>query len=116
MNKTISKPLTLSGRYFSKKELLYVQQTVHSFPKLSLTELAKTLCEHLNWVTARGRTKLNACLTALDKLENDILRKTDGCATTGAPDNNDKITDCDAQGQVYPQILVAIDLLRAMVP
>jgi hypothetical protein len=69
MKKDISKPLTLSGRYFSKKELLYVQQTVHSFPNLSLTELAQTLCEHLNWVTARGRTKLNSCLTALEKLE-----------------------------------------------
>lgn len=69
MKKNISKPLTLSGRYFSKKELLYVQQTVDSFPNLSLTELAQTLCEHLNWVTARGRTKLNSCLTALEKLE-----------------------------------------------
>ena len=69
MKKIISKPLTLSGRYFSKKELLYVQQTVKSFPNLSLTELAETFCEHLNWVTARGRSKLNACLTALEKLE-----------------------------------------------
>jgi len=69
MKKTISKPLTLSGRYFSKKELIYVQQTVQSFPNLSLTELAETFCEHLNWVTARGRNKLNACLTALEKLE-----------------------------------------------
>lgn len=69
MEKLISKPLTLSGRYFSKKELIYVQQTVKSFPNLSLTELAETFCEHLNWVTARGRNKLNACLTALEKLE-----------------------------------------------
>ena len=69
MTQTISKPLTLSGRYFSKKELLYVQQTVDAFPHLSLTELAQTLCEHLHWVTPRGRNKLNACLTALEKLE-----------------------------------------------
>ena len=69
MEKNISKPLTLSGRYFSKKELLYVQQTVHSFPNLSLTELAQTLCEHLHWATARGRNKVNACLTTLEKLE-----------------------------------------------
>ena len=69
MEKTISKPLTLSGRYFSKKELVYIQQTVKSFPNLSLTELAQTFCEHLGWTTARGRNKLNACLTALEKLE-----------------------------------------------
>ena len=69
MEKTISKPLTLSGRYFSKKELLFVQQTAKSFPNLSLTELAQTFCEHLRWTTARGRNKINACLTALEKLE-----------------------------------------------
>jgi hypothetical protein len=69
METPISKPLTLSGRYFSKKELVYVQQTVKSFPNLSLTELAQTFCEHLGWTTARGRNKINACLTALEKLE-----------------------------------------------
>jgi len=69
MHKEITKPLTLSGRYFSKKELLYVRQTAKSFPNLSRTELAETLCEHLNWTTARGRNKVNACLLALEKLE-----------------------------------------------
>ena len=65
----ITKPLTLSGRYFSKKELRFVQQMLKSFPNLSLTELAQTLCEHLGWVTARGRNKHNACLSALERLE-----------------------------------------------
>ena len=69
MEKAISKPLTLSGRYFSKKELVYVQHTIQSFPNLSLTELAQTLCEHLGWTTARGRNKINACLRALERLE-----------------------------------------------
>jgi hypothetical protein len=52
---------------------------------------------------------------ALDKLQNDILRKTDGCATSGAPDKNDWLTDCAAQGEVYPLIRQAIDLLRTMI-
>ena len=69
MTVAITKPLTLSGRYFSKKELAYIQQTVKTFSNLSLTELAETICEHLNWVTARQRNKINACLSALAKLE-----------------------------------------------
>ena len=69
MTKTVTSPLTLSGRYFSKKELIGIQQTIESFPKLSLTELAQTICEHLSWTTARGRNKHNACLDALEKLE-----------------------------------------------
>jgi hypothetical protein len=51
---------------------------------------------------------------ALDKLTNDILGKTDGCAITGAPDKNDWITNCTSQGQVYPLIIEAINLLRLL--
>ena len=51
---------------------------------------------------------------ALDKLQNDIIAKTDGCANTGAPDKNDWITNCTAQGQVYPFILEAIDMLQLL--
>jgi len=53
---------------------------------------------------------------ALDKLSNDILAKTNGCATVGAPDKNDWITDCTAQAQVYPYLVEAMTLLRQMVP
>ena len=69
MTKTVTSPLTLSGRYFSKKELIGIQQTIKTFPNLSLTELAQTICEHLSWTTARSRNKHNACLDALEQLE-----------------------------------------------
>jgi hypothetical protein len=68
--------------------------------------------------------KINAALemidqglyeNALDKLENDILGKTNGCAEIGKPDKNDWIEDCDAQGQVYPIIIGAIDLLENLI-
>jgi hypothetical protein len=65
----ITKPLTLSGRYFSKKDLQDVHDTVNRFANLSRTELAETLCEHLGWRTAKKKNKINACLSALDKLE-----------------------------------------------
>ncbi len=69
----ITKPQTLSGRYFSKKELVHVQQTVADYPCLSLTELAATLCENLHWTTAQGRNKINACISALDKMQKQGL-------------------------------------------
>jgi hypothetical protein len=50
----------------------------------------------------------------LDKLEHDILDKTNGCAEIGAPDRNDWIQDCVAQRQVYPLIIQAIDLVRRL--
>jgi hypothetical protein len=53
---------------------------------------------------------------ALDKLENDILRKTDGCAETGAPDRNDWIVTCDEQEEVYLLVLRTIELLARLIP
>ncbi|MBN2130400.1 MAG: hypothetical protein JW741_12930 [Sedimentisphaerales bacterium] len=51
---------------------------------------------------------------AFNKLKNDILKKTDGCALSGSPDRNDWIVTCDAQDLVYPQIQRAIGLLRKL--
>jgi len=52
---------------------------------------------------------------ALNKLENDILGKTDGCAETASPDKNDWIVNCPAQNQVYPLIIEAMGLLENLV-
>ena len=51
----------------------------------------------------------------LDKLKNDILKKTDGCANTGQPDKNDWILTCEDQQKVYPLVLRAIELLERLI-
>ena len=51
---------------------------------------------------------------ALSKLINDILPKTNGCVSTGAPDKNDWITDCAAQAEVYPYLIEVKRLLELM--
>jgi hypothetical protein len=51
---------------------------------------------------------------ALNKLKNDILQKTDGCAETGQPDKNDWILTCEDQEKVYPLVLRAIELLERL--
>ncbi|MCP4374963.1 MAG: hypothetical protein GY794_02105 [bacterium] len=69
--------------------------------------------------------KLNAVLSviadgdyaeALSKLQNDILRKVDGCANASVPDKNDWIRDCDVQDVIYPLILDAIAQVQALLP
>ena len=60
---------TFSGRRFTRKQLARVQETVERFSKLSRTELAHTLCEHLNWKTPNGKHKVESCLTLLEALE-----------------------------------------------
>jgi Domain of unknown function (DUF4338)/Transposase DDE domain len=60
---------TFSGRRFTRKQLAKVQETVKQFSQLSRTELAHTLCEHLNWKTPNGKNKVESCLSLLEKLE-----------------------------------------------
>ena len=51
---------------------------------------------------------------ALEKLENDILKKIDGCTSNGEPSKKDWIIDCESQSQVYSSIVEVIALLRNM--
>ncbi|MHC4498837.1 MAG: GLUG motif-containing protein, partial [Planctomycetota bacterium] len=49
---------------------------------------------------------------ALDKLQHDILAKTNGCVLIGGPDRNDWIKTCEAQALIYPLIMETIDYVR----
>ncbi|MGH8071115.1 MAG: PKD domain-containing protein [Candidatus Entotheonellia bacterium] len=52
---------------------------------------------------------------ALQKLENDVLARLDGCAASNPPqpDKNDWILDCATQAQIYPSIIEAIERLES---
>lgn len=60
---------TFSGRRFTRKQLARVQETVERFKHLTRTELARTLCAHLDWKTPNGKDKVESCLTLLEALE-----------------------------------------------
>ncbi len=51
---------------------------------------------------------------ALDKLQNDILQKTDGCAETGQPNKNDWIITCEGQSWLYPLVIETIERVRIL--
>ena len=49
---------------------------------------------------------------ALDKLQNDIMGKMNGCIDTGDPNKNDWIKSCVEQYQVYLILMSAVTLLQ----
>jgi hypothetical protein len=51
---------------------------------------------------------------AINKLVNDIGKKTDGCVTSGAADKNDWIVDCQAQAQLNTWINILVAGLAEM--
>jgi hypothetical protein len=62
---------TFAGRRFTRKQLRQVQETVGSLPNLSRTELARTVCEHLDWRTPGGKLKVNSGAGLLCWLESE---------------------------------------------
>jgi hypothetical protein len=60
---------TFCGRRFTRQQIADVQSTVNRFSNLSRSELAFTICEHLNWVTPRGTNRLAICLNFLEEME-----------------------------------------------
>jgi len=53
----------------SAEGLADIRETVATCSSLSRSELALMIAEHLEWYSASGSLKLDACLKLLDKLE-----------------------------------------------
>ncbi len=68
------KSTTFFGRRLTRRQIADVQETVALFPALSRNELAKTICEHLNWTTPKGDYRVSACLRMLESLETQSNR------------------------------------------
>ena len=63
------RPIYQCGREITSIEISEIIETIGQFRKLCRTELAETICEHLNWRTASGGNKVDASLKLLRKLE-----------------------------------------------
>ncbi len=60
-----------SGWEITRQQLEEIKETVGLFPSLSRKELASTICENLEWFTASGSYKIDACLKLLDGLKDE---------------------------------------------
>lgn len=69
------KSTTFSGRRLNRQQIADIQETVELLPNDSRNELAKTICEHLGWKTAKGAYKVGACLGMLETLESHGILK-----------------------------------------
>lgn len=61
--------LQQAGREVSAEEVDLIRETVELFPALSREELARTICDHLEWYSASGAPKVEACGKLLNRLE-----------------------------------------------
>lgn len=61
-------PVAFCGRRFSAAEIELMREVVSDFGSLSLTEIARTVCELLDWKRPNGRLKNHECRLLLEKL------------------------------------------------
>ncbi len=57
------------GRVVSKEQLSEIAEIIETFPKLSRTELANTLCEIFSWKRPTGKLKSVECRQFLEELD-----------------------------------------------
>src|SRR6266508_6751809 len=66
-------PIVFCGQSFAATEIELIHDVVSDFPSLCLTEIARTVCELLEWKRPNGRLKNHECRLLLEKLSADGL-------------------------------------------
>src|SRR5262249_16647759 len=61
--------LTFCGRTFGSDELELMCQTARDFSALGVTEIARTVCELLEWTRPNGGLKNHECRQLLERLQ-----------------------------------------------
>ena len=71
----MSEALTFCGRTFGPSELELMRQTARDFSALGVTEIARTVCELLEWTRPSGGLKNHECRQLLERLQADGFLK-----------------------------------------
>src|SRR6266581_7545502 len=68
-------PITYAGRSFSTQEVVLMRQAASDYAPLGITEIARTLCEWLDWKRPNGRLKNHECRLLLERLDHQGILK-----------------------------------------
>ena len=67
--------VTFSGRTFTTPEIALMQEIAHDYAGLGVTEIARTVCELLDWKRPSGGLKNHECRLLLEELQSaGVLR------------------------------------------
>src|SRR2546425_3110445 len=70
-----SMAITFAGRHFSSDELNLMRQAAIDYAGLGVTEIARTICEWLDWKRPNGRLKNHECRLLLERLDRQGILK-----------------------------------------
>ena len=65
--------IRFAGRCFSSEDVALMCQAARDYASLGITEIARTLCEWLEWKRPNGRLKNHECRLLLERLRDQGL-------------------------------------------
>ena len=68
-------PILYCGRNFSSEDLALMRQAARDCAGLGVTEIARTICEWLDWKRPNGQLKNHECRSLLERLQQDGFLK-----------------------------------------
>jgi hypothetical protein len=75
------KPKNFCGQLVSPEQIYEIGLIVETFPKLSRTELANTICELYSWKRPTGKLKTTECRQFLERLDSKGIIQLPACNT-----------------------------------
>ena len=67
--------IVYGGRSFCSEELAWMRQAANDYSGLGITEIARTICEWLDWKRPNGRLKNHECRLLLERLQDQGILK-----------------------------------------
>src|SRR5437667_1855266 len=80
-----SMAITFAGRHFSSDELNLMRQAAIDYAGLGVTEIARTICEWLDWKRPNGRLKNHECRLLLERLDHQGILTLPPLRRSGRP-------------------------------
>src|SRR5437667_5379654 len=95
-----SMAITFAGRHFSSDELNLMRQAAIDYAGLGVTEIARTICEWLDWKRPNGRLKNHECRLLLERLDHQGVLMLPDLHSSGRRGPRTVATDTPSDSQV----------------
>jgi len=80
--------ITHCGRRFSAQDLELMRQAAQDYAVLGITEIARTVCEWLDWTRPNGQLKNHECRLLLERR---AMKASCRCRHCARPENVDRV-------------------------
>ena len=97
-------PILYCGRNFSSEDLALMRQAARDCAGLGVTEIARTICEWLDWKRPNGQLKNHECRLLLERLQHDGFLTLPPLRPSGRRGPRPVSTDLDTPPTVHATI------------